>query len=83
MYEILIVQSQLWIGLYIYVLIVIMEYMLAEYDKVTHSVNEELCNVHFDDNSWSQAKLTVGHDSRRLHSHPSFTACFSVLMRCL
>ena len=29
---------------------------LAEYHRLTRSTTEELCNVHFDDNSWSQAK---------------------------
>ena len=29
--------------------------LLAEYDEVTRSTTEALCNIHFDDNSWSQA----------------------------
>ena len=33
--------------------------LLAEYDEVTRSTTEALHNVHFDDNSWSQAKLPV------------------------
>ena len=32
---------------------------LAEYDEVTRSKTEALCNIHFDNNSWSQAKLSV------------------------
>ena len=35
----------------------------AEYDKVTRLTNEALCNIHFDDNSWSQAKLPVRYGS--------------------
>ena len=31
--------------------------LLAEYDEVTRSTTEALCNIHFDDNSWLQAKL--------------------------
>ena len=33
--------------------------LLAEYDVITRSTTEALCNIHFDDNSWSQAKLPV------------------------
>ena len=33
--------------------------LLAEYDVITRSTTEALCNIHFDDNSWSQAKLSV------------------------
>ena len=33
--------------------------LLAEYDVISHSTTEALCNVHFDNNSWSQAKLHV------------------------
>ena len=33
--------------------------LLAEYDVTTRSTTEALCNIHFDDNSWSQAKLPV------------------------
>ena len=33
--------------------------LLAEHDEVTRSKTEALCNIHFDDNSWSQAKLPV------------------------
>ena len=33
--------------------------LLAEYDVITRSTNEALCNIHFDDNSWSQAKQPV------------------------
>ena len=33
--------------------------LLSEYDVVTHSTTEALCNIHFDDNSWSQTKLPV------------------------
>ena len=32
---------------------------LAEYDEVTRSTTEAICNVHFDDNDWLQAKLPV------------------------
>ena len=32
---------------------------LAEYDEVLLSTTDALCNIHFDDNSWSQAKLPV------------------------
>ena len=33
--------------------------LLAEYDVITRSTTEALCNIHLDDNSWSQAKLPV------------------------
>ena len=33
--------------------------LLSEYDVITRSTSETLCNIHFDDNSWSQAKLPV------------------------
>ena len=33
--------------------------LLVEYDVITRSTSETLCKIHFDDNSWSQAKLTV------------------------
>ena len=33
--------------------------LLSEYDVITRSTTEALCNIHFDDNSWSQAKLPV------------------------
>ena len=33
--------------------------LLAEYDEVTRSTTEALCNIHFDDNSWSQTNLPV------------------------
>ena len=33
--------------------------LLAEYDVITRSTTEALCNIHFDDNSWSLAKLPV------------------------
>ena len=33
--------------------------LLAEYDVITRSTTEALCNIHFDDNSCSQAKLPV------------------------
>ena len=33
--------------------------LLAEYDVITRSTTEALCNIHFGDNSWSQAKLPV------------------------
>ena len=33
--------------------------LMAEYDVITLSTTEALCNIHFDDNSWSQAKLPV------------------------
>ena len=33
--------------------------LLAEYDVVMRSTTEPLCNIHFDDNSWSQAKHSV------------------------
>ena len=33
--------------------------LLSECDVITRSTTEALCNVHFDDNSWSQAKLPV------------------------
>ena len=33
--------------------------LLAEYDKVTRSTTEALCNIHLDDNTMSQAKLYV------------------------
>ena len=33
--------------------------LLAEYAEVTYSTTEAVCNVHFYDNSWSQAKLPV------------------------
>ena len=33
--------------------------LLDEYDEVTRSTTEALCNIHFDDNSWSQAKQSV------------------------
>ena len=32
---------------------------LTEYDEVTSSTTEALCNIHFDDNSWSQATQPV------------------------
>ena len=32
---------------------------LAEYDVITRSTTEALCNIHLDDNSWSQSKLPV------------------------
>ena len=33
--------------------------LLAEYDVIPRSTTEALCNIHFDDNSWSQVKLPV------------------------
>ena len=33
--------------------------LLAEYDVITRSTTEALCNIHFDDDSLSQAKLPV------------------------
>ena len=33
--------------------------LLVEFDKVTRSTTVELCNVHFDGNSWSQAKQSA------------------------
>ena len=33
--------------------------LLSEYDVITRSTTEALCNIHFDDNSWSQANLPV------------------------
>ena len=33
--------------------------LLAEYNVITRSTTEALCNIQFDDNSWSQAKLPV------------------------
>ena len=33
--------------------------LLAEYDVITRSTTEALCNCHFEDHSWSQAKLPV------------------------
>ena len=33
--------------------------LLTEYDVITRWTTETLCNIHFDDNSWSQAKLPV------------------------
>ena len=41
--------------------------LLAEYREVTRSTAEALCNIHLDDNSWSQARLPdrcVGHGLR-------------------
>ena len=35
--------------------------LLTEYDKVASSTTEVLCNVHLNDNGWSQAKLPVSH----------------------
>ena len=35
--------------------------LLTKYDEVTHSSTEAICNVHLDDNSWSQTKMPVGH----------------------
>ena len=42
--------------------------LLAEYDNITRSMTEALCNVHFDDNSWSQAKLHVRYGGLRLRT---------------
>ena len=33
--------------------------LLAEYDEDTRSTSEALCSIHFDENSWSHAKLPV------------------------
>ena len=33
--------------------------LLSEFDVITRSTTEALCNIHFDVNSWSQAKLPV------------------------
>ena len=33
--------------------------LLSEYDAITRSTTKALCNIHFGDNSWSQAKLPV------------------------
>ena len=33
--------------------------ILAEYDEITRSTTEALCNIHLVDNSWSQTKLPV------------------------
>ena len=33
--------------------------LLSEYDVITRSTTEAICKIHFDDNSWSQAKLPV------------------------
>ena len=33
--------------------------LMAEFDDVTRSTTEAECNIHFDDNSWPQAKLPV------------------------
>ena len=35
--------------------------ILAEYDEVTRSTTEALCNPNQDDNSWSQAKVPIRH----------------------
>ena len=37
-------------------------------DDVMRSTTEALCTIHFDDNSWSQAKLPVRHDGLGLRS---------------
>ena len=42
--------------------------LLAEYDNVTRSATEELCNVHFEGNSWSRDKLPVRHFRLRLRT---------------
>ena len=42
--------------------------ILAECDKDTRWTTEALCNVHFDDNSWSQAKLPARHGSLGLRT---------------
>ena len=46
--------------------------LLVEYDEVTRSTTEALCNIHFDDNSWSQAKLTVRYGGLGLRTAADF-----------
>ena len=57
--------------------------LLTEYDEVTHSTTEALINVHFDDNSWSQAKLPVRFGDHELrtateHALPAFQSTRAV-----
>ena len=40
--------------------------LLAEYDVITHSTTEALCNIHFDHKSWSQAKLLIRYGGHGL-----------------
>ena len=42
--------------------------LLAEYDEVTCSTTEALCNIHFDDNCWSLAKLPVQYGGLELRT---------------
>ena len=42
--------------------------LLAEYDEVTRSTTEALCNIHLDDNSWSQANQPVRYGGLRLRT---------------
>ena len=42
--------------------------LLAEYDVNTRSTIEALCNIHFDKNGWSQAKLPARYGSLGLRT---------------
>ena len=56
--------------------------LLSEYDVITRSTTEALCNIHFDDNSWSQAKLPVRYGGLGLRTAADLcTPRVSVLTR--
>ena len=51
--------------------------LLAKYEVISRSTTEAICNMHFSDNSWSQAKLPVQYGSLGLRTaaylaHPAF-----------
>ena len=60
--------------------------LLAEYDVITRSTTEALCNINFDDNSWSQAKLPVRYGGLGLRTAadlalPAFLSSRAVSIR--
>ena len=47
--------------------------LLSEYDVITRSTSETLCNIHLDDNSWLQAKLPVRYGGLGLRTAADLT----------
>ena len=47
--------------------------LLSDYDVITRSTTEASCNIHFDDNNWSQAKLPVRYDGLGLRTAADLT----------
>ena len=47
--------------------------LLADYDVITRSTSEALCNIHLDDNSWSQVKLPIRNSGLGLRTDADLT----------